>query len=96
MTNKKPTTTVCWRLPKSMIDKLGPTGIRKLLERWRKSRRRVRSVEVPETLVNCCYRMPDPLLLALETEAARLSRATGVTWSVARVVREIWRTATSK
>jgi hypothetical protein len=94
MPKKKATFSVCWRLPVDMIEKLGPIGIRKLLLQWyEKRRRRLRPPDGHAPLRNVCYRMPEPLLVALEAEAARLSKATGVTWSVARVVREILRTA---
>lgn len=85
--------TVCWRLPIEMIDELGPHGIRELLERWRSSRRHLTPSLDEEALRGTCYRVPRPVVDALRREAKRLTEATGTEWSVARVVREIWRSA---
>lgn len=94
--DKPPTITVNWRLPENMVDELGPTGIREMLERWRKSRRKLRPKNDEAALKNRCYNVPKSTVAALEREAARLTEQTGSEWSIARVVREIWRTAPSR
>lgn len=95
-TNSKKTAAVCWRLPSDMIDELGPGGIREMLERWRKSRRRVRVPNGSTTLVNRCYMVPTTITAAVEREAARLTAETGTAWSTARVVRQIWETGVGR
>ena len=90
------TVAVFWRLPARLVadceeaDPNGswPDGFREFLRAAAEDRHRL-VVDGPS--VSTAISLPESVERYLEREAARLTKATGQSWSAMKVARELWR-----
>lgn len=98
-TTKNDTRAVSLRLPTELVDDMEEHAradeawtdqLRKMIAKWRRDGGRCDVSKNAEDTKMAMLSLPVDDLVALEREAERLTKLTGKTWSIARVVRLIW------